>query len=465
MIPGRTTTMIRNPKTFTRAAAVAAALALLPFALPSELAATAVWYAADDSARSSDYRSAQKLLSEGKYDEALDRFRAIADARKADADAALYWLAWTEWKLARKGSARGTLRTLYDAYPTSVWIDDARVLELQIDGRSALVPPTPPSPVTPPSPPSAASRPTAPVPPVPPTPAREPREPREPKHVRESGHSEQDELKLYALDGLMHVEPERALPILEKFLAGNHSLKLKERALFVLAQSDAPKARQVLLDLVRRGTPPELRLSAVEQLGVAGGTDDLEALATIWKEATPEVKQKVLEAWMIAGAEQPVFDIAKSERDPELRRKAIEMLGVMGASKELGQLYATETDRDVRGKLLEAYGIAGDEEALLRAAKGERDPGLRRKAIESIGIFGGKRAATILAELYETETDRDLKARIVESLMIAGDAKPLVALFKKEQDRELKRKILQQIAIMGDEETAELFGELLEERQ
>ena len=70
----------------------------------------------------------------------------------------------------------------------------------------------------------------------------------------------------------------------------------------------------------------------------------------------------------------------------------------------------------------------------------------------------------MLVELYEQETDRDLKSKIIESLMIAGDAKPLVALFKKEQARELKKKILQQIAIMGDDETAELFSDLLEEK-
>ena len=374
-------------------------------------------YAEGDAGRSASYKEGQRALADERWDEALKIFRSVADAKGADADAALYWTAWTEWKLARKGAALGTLRTLVDSYPKSSWIDDARALEIQIQGGDG----------------SEAVSPSA----------------------------DDEEIKLYALDGLMQVEPEKAVPILERFLAGNHSLRLKERALFVLAQSDSPRSRQVLLDLVRRGTPPELRLKAVEQLGVAGGTEDIAALSTIWKESTPEVKRKVLEAWMIAGVEEPVFDVAKTEKDPDLRRKAIEMLGVMGATDELGQLYATETNPDVRAKLLEAYGVAGDEQALLRAAKTETDPRLRRKAIESIGVFGGKDAARILVDLYQTETDRDIKNKIIESLMVAGDAKPLVALFKQEKDRELKKKILQQISVMGDEETAELFAELL----
>jgi HEAT repeat protein len=419
------------------------AVAGFPFAPP---AAGAAFFAADDAARSDAYREGQRALADEKWHEALKIFRSIADDKKADADAALYWTAWTEWKLGRKGAALGTLRSLRDGYPKSAWLDDARVLELEIDGRDRIEPREPKPPKEP----------------------REPKDPKDPKEGRDPRRSveidEDEEIKLYALDGLMQVEPEKAVPILEKFLAGNHSLRLKERALFVLAQSDAPRARQILIDLVRRGTPPELRLKAVEQLGVAGGREDIAALATIWKESTPEVKRKVLEAWMVAGVGEPVFDVAKSEADPGLRRKAIEMLGVMGATRELGELYATERDPDVRAKLLEAYGVAGDEQALLRAAKTETDPRLRRKAIESIGVFGGRDAARILVSLYESETEYDIKAKIVESLMVAGDAKPLVELFKKEKDRALKRKILQQIAVMGDEETAELFADLLEEK-
>jgi HEAT repeat protein len=388
-------------------------------ASPGSARALAPRAAADDSAaRSEAYRAGQRALADERWDDALGTFRAIADAKGPDADAALYWIAWTEWKLARKGAALGTLRALADGHPKSAWLDDARALRLEIEGGRG-----------------------------------------------EAAASEEDEeLKLYALDGLMQVEPERAVPILERFLAGDHSLKLKERALFVLAQSDTPRARQVLVELVRRGTPPELRLAAVEQLGIAGGADDLAALATIFKEATPEVQRKVLEAWMIAGTAEPVFEIARTEKDPELRRKAIEMLGALGATHELGQLYATESDRGVRAQLLEAYGIAGDEQALLRAAKSEADPKLRAKAIESIGVFGGREAARILVELYESESDRELEEEILEALMIAGDAKPLVQLFRKEKDRELKKKILQQISLLGDEETADLFAELPEER-
>ena len=49
-----------------------------------------------------------------------------------------------------------------------------------------------------------------------------------------------------ALNGLLNSDPEKALPILEKLLQGPASPKLRERAVFVLAQSNSPKAREIL---------------------------------------------------------------------------------------------------------------------------------------------------------------------------------------------------------------------------
>jgi HEAT repeat protein len=404
------------------------AAALVGVALCAGAPAGATWLAAEGP-RSDRYREGQRALGEERWSDALAAFSALADAKGSEADAALYWQAWTESKLGRRADALASLRRLAADYPKSEWVDDAQVLELELKG------------------PRASSGGVA-----------------AGAGGGASRASADEDLKLYALDGLMQVEPERAVPILERFLAGDHSLRLKERALFVLAQSDTPRARQILIELVRSGSPPELRLKAVEQLGIAGGADDLRALSAIWKDSSPEVKNKVLEAWMIAGEAGPVAEVARDEKDPRLRRKAIEMLGVMNATDVLGELYASETDREVRAKLLEAYGVAGDVGALARAARSESDVQLRRKAIEGLGVFGAREGSRELVALYATERDRELRRKILEALMVNGDAEALVALFRKEQDPEMKRAILQQISLLDDEAVESLFSEVLEDR-
>lgn len=381
-------------------------------------AGAGAWSAADGP-RSDRYREGQRALSEERWSDAHEAFAALAAAGGSEADAALYWQAWSESKLGRRADALGTLRELLAEFPESEWIDDARVLEADLGGRRGYA---------------------------------------------RLGDSEDEELKLYALDALMQVEPERAEPILERFLAGDHSLRLKERALFVLAQSDTPRARRMLVELVRSGSPPELRLRAIEQLGIAGGAEDLRTLAEIWQDATPAVKAKVIEAWMMADDEESVAEVARREVDRTLRRKAIEMLGVMDAIDVLRELYAGETDPELRIRILEAYGIAGDVDALAEAARAETDPRIRAKAIEGLGITGEEDAARELRTLFESERDPGLRGKIAEALMIHGDAETLVALFRQESDREMKRVLLQQISLLDDDAVESLVGEILEDR-
>ncbi len=262
----------------------------------------------------------------------------------------------------------------------------------------------------------------------------------------------------------MQVEPAKAVPILERFLAGDHPLKLKQRALFVLSQSDSPRAREILLDIVRRGDPAELRVAAVRDLGIAGGKEDLAALSGIWKDASPQVKNAVLEAWLIAGQSAPILDAARSEPDPALRAKAIDELGAMDASRELSALYDSEKDPALRGKILGSLGVAGDVTALAKVARTDPDPKLRGKAIEAIGIAGGPAAGEQLRALYGAEKDRAVRERVLNAFLISDDARSLVTLFRQEKDPELKRKIVQVLSLIDSPESESLIKELLGEK-
>ena len=64
-----------------------------------------------------------------------------------------------------------------------------------------------------------------------------------------------DELKLLALNGLMESgNADQAVTMLEKMLKSQQSPKLKKRALFVLSQSQSPRAKEVLLGIAKGGS-------------------------------------------------------------------------------------------------------------------------------------------------------------------------------------------------------------------
>ena len=67
-----------------------------------------------------------------------------------------------------------------------------------------------------------------------------------------------------ALRGLMNSDPEQALPIIEKMLTGANSPKVKDRALFVLSQSDSARAREIIANVAKGNANPDLQLRAIQ---------------------------------------------------------------------------------------------------------------------------------------------------------------------------------------------------------
>lgn len=380
--------------------------------------------AADDESRSERYREGQRALSEARWADAARDFAAVVAAGGADQDAALYWKAYADWQRQAKKDALEALRELFAEHPESSWADDARALELEIRGQRAG-------------------------------------EARSPERV------EDDELKLYALDALMQVEPEKAVPVLERILAGRQSLQLKQRALFVLSQSDSPRAREILLRTARTGEPPELRVEAVRSLAIAGEEEDVAILAQLAREsgASPEVRRALVEAYLIADRDEELLALAQSDPDPRIRHQAIEALGAMEALPALRKLWGSETDPRLRAKLLEAFGIAGDVDWLARAARAEKMPELRRKAIEGLAITDSPESSRALRALYTELPDRDDRRKVIEAFMIQDDAKTLIELFRVERDPELKRALIQTLSMLDDPAATELLLGLLEDEK
>jgi len=364
------------------------------------------------------YREGQRALEREAWGDASRIFGKLASTSTDETDAALYWKAYADWKRKQKKESVEGLRQLLADFPESAWADDAKALELEIRGG---------------------------------------------KDVRSTPKAEDEELKLYALDGLMQVEPEQAVPVLEKLLAGNSSLRLKQRALFVLSQSDSPRAREILLRTAKTGQPISLRCEAVKTLGIAGDPDDIATIATIARDtsAPPEVREAVIQAYIIANRPDELFAVAKSDPDPHIRAKAIEALGAIGALRALRQLWNSEKDPLLRTKLLEGFGVAGDVDTLAKAARESSDPRIRRKAIEGLGISSGPAAARLLRQLYAEFSSPDDKRKVAEALMVQGAAKTLIELFRAEKDPGMKKVILQQLSVMNDPDATRAILDVL----
>src|SRR5687768_16253821 len=160
-----------------------------------------------------------------------------------------------------------------------------------------------------------------------------------------SPNDQQDEdLKLLAIQGLQHSDPEQAIPLLEKILSSSNGPRVKERALYVLALSNSARAHEILLGIAKGGGNPDLQRKAIDYLANHGKRDGRSSLEEVYRSTSDtELRMRVLRAYMSAGDRARLLTVAQSEQNEELRLAAIRYLGSSSALTELGSLYDKET--------------------------------------------------------------------------------------------------------------------------
>ncbi len=375
--------------------------------------------AAEKREQESDlYDEGAEALDDGHFDQAAQKFAECAALGGEKADGALYWQAYAFNKLGRRDEALAKLAELQKSHPQSRWVKEAKALEVEVKQANGQA---------------------------------------------VSPELEQDEdIKLMAINGLMNTDAERAVPLLEKLLNGDQSPKVKERALFVLAQSGSPQARQAMERIARGQSNPDLQRKAIRNLGLFGGSESRKVLADIYATSSDvEIKRTILNSFMLAGEKDKLLTAAKSEKVPELRAEAVRQLGVMGAQNELWQLYQSESSSAVKGQIIQALFAGGAAERLGELARSEKVPELRRKAIRNLGLIGREHTEASLTAIYASDTDLQDRREVIQAFFLQGNAHALVQIARTEKDQTLRKDAIQKLSLMGSKEATDFLLEII----
>jgi hypothetical protein len=146
----------------------------------------------------------------------------------------------------------------------------------------------------------------------------------------------------------------------------------------------------------------QLRREAIRQLGLVHGVDELQQLYQ--KDSSVDARREILQAFFLAGDSSRLVTAAQSEKDPELRRSAVRNLGLINSAdstKALQTIYAKDADRSVRREVLNAYFIQNNATALVAAARGEKDPELKKEAVSKLSLMNNKDATDYLMEILQ----------------------------------------------------------------
>jgi TolA-binding protein len=366
------------------------------------------------------YDEGREALDEDRYDRAESRFDQLAQLNGPQTDAALYWKAYAENRQGKRDTALANLAEFKRRFPQSRWQKDALALELEIKQSAG-----------------------------------------QPVHPE----AEKDnELRILALRGIMNSDPDRAVPILGKRLeSASATPKEKSQALFVLAQSGSPQAREILGKIARGQSNPELQGKAIQYLAMFGGDESHKVLSEVYASTSdPSIKRSILRAYMVGGDREHLFEAAKNEKNDEVKREAIRQLGLIHAQNELQQLYRSDNSPAVRRELLQAFFLAGDAPKLLDAAQNEKDPELRRTAIRNLSLIHSDDSAKALQSIYAKETDRGVKEEVLNSYFLQNNAAAIVAIARNEKDPELKKTAVSKLSIMHSKEATDYLMEILQ---
>ena len=160
--------------------------------------------------------------------------------------------------------------------------------------------------------------------------------------------------------------------------------------------------KEHLLAVARTETTPELRGEAVQQLGVMRAGAELNELYQ--SEASADVKKRIIQAMFIGNQADKLIELAKGERDPELRKTAIRNLGLMrsaGAAETLASIYGSDASPDVRKAVVNALFLQNNARALVDLARAEKNPDMKKEIVSKLSIMKSKEATDYLMELLK----------------------------------------------------------------
>ena len=382
-------------------------------------------WSSSDSERSA-YDRGQSALSQRQYETAITRFDQAIAAKGTRTDGALYWKAFAQFKLGRSADANATLAELQKSFKESKYLSDARVLEAEIKRMAGQ-----------------AARPE---------------------------NEDDEDLKLLALQGLINSDPERAIPLVQGVLSSAGSLKLKDRALYVLALSNSAQAHTILVSIAKSGTP-DLQARAVNYLGInrgrTGGKTTIAELVDIYNASQNDaVKRSVIGAigstsgmnsymYAIASTGQNVTAVssAMAARDAANRSDAA-AVNTEGQTA-LWTIYQRESNKDLKGQILSTLGAMGAYERVIEVVKSEKDADIRNRAIRSLGNMRSEKSGAALAGLYPTLPDVNAKKAAINALANQNNADALIAIARKETTWELKKAIVERLTNMPRNKAAQ----------
>jgi TolA-binding protein len=413
------------------------------------------------------YRAARRALNRNDYSGAAARFRAISRRfpRSAYAGDALYWEAFALYRaggIDNLRAARAALGQQAQRYATAGTREsgDAATLAARIDGELARRGDAEASARTTAQATAAASAPTR----------------------TQTGAcpdaDDEDDPRVAALNALLQMDAENALPILKRVLARRDacSVGLRRKAVFLVSQKKGADTEAILLDVVRNDPDGEVREQAVFWLSQVPSERTAVLLDSLLRSSTDrQIQEKALFALSQhrseRGGDALRAYVQRTDAPMELREQAIFWLGQRRSEETatfLRDMYARLTERQLREKIV--FSLSQQRSAenarwlLERARDASEDLELRKQAL----FWAGQGGAPIadLVGIYDQMPDREMREQLIFVYSQRRDPAAVDKMFdiaRRDPDRELRTRAIFWLGQSKDPRVMQFLSDLINE--
>jgi HEAT repeat protein len=288
--------------------------------------------------------------------------------------------------------------------------------------------------------------------------------------------SEEDDDRVEALNALLQMGSDDALPILKKVLARRDQCSeiLRRKAVFLVSQKRGDEAADILVDAAKNDPDAEVREQAVFWLSQVNSSKAIPLLEQILKSAPNEKMQDqalfALSQKPDDRAQQVLRDFAgREDASDHAREQAIFWLGQRVSednTKFLRDLFAKTTNRNMKDKIIFSISqTRGNDQWLLdQAVNTNNSMELRKNALFWAGQNGSLDMAKFGA-LYDKGSEMEFKKQVIFVLSQRGKSSEaidkLIDIAKNEKDKELRKDAMFWLSQSHDPRVVKLLMDII----
>jgi HEAT repeat protein len=296
------------------------------------------------------------------------------------------------------------------------------------------------------------------------------------KHGSSCDGDDDEDMRLMALNALMQMNSEDAMPVLRTVLAkrDSGSVCLRRRAVFIISQKRSSEASGLLLDAARNDPDQEVRLQAVQWLSQVRTPEAIPALDSILRSTRDvELQEKAVFALSQIRDERAAAVLRtyaeRADVPVAIRERTIFWLGQQRSQENaafLRGLYSRLQNEELKEKVLFSLSQMreqGNDKWLLDLAANDKEPiEIRKRAL----FYAGQANAPIadLAAIYDRTRDREMREQLifVYSQRRGTEAvDKLLDIAKRETDPELRKKAIFWLGQSRDPRAAQFLLDLI----